>query len=50
MEPEANLWVWATLVEGIMFDHKEMNFNVPQDLLEKIYKEAKLFCEFFNVK
>lgn len=50
MEPEANLWVWATLVEGIMFGHKEVKYEVSRERLEKMYEEAKLFGAFFNVK
>lgn len=50
LEPEANLWVWATLVEGIIFGHREVNDNVPRARYERMYEESKLFGRFFNVK
>ncbi len=50
MDPEANLWVWATLVEGIMFGHKEVGYAVPRARLERMYQESKIFGQFFNVK
>ncbi len=50
MDPEANLWVWATLVEGILFGHKEVGYEIPRARLEKMYQESKIFGQFFNVK
>lgn len=50
MEPGANLWVWATLIEGIMFGHREVHNDVPRARLERMYKEGKIFGRFFNVK
>lgn len=50
MDPEANLWVWATLVEGVIFGHKEVGYEIPRERLEKMYQESKIFGQFFNVK
>lgn len=50
MEPGANLWVWATLVEGIMFGHREVQDAVPRSRLERMYEESKIFGRFFNVR
>lgn len=50
MDPEANLWVWATLVEGIMFGHKEVGYQPDRKRLEVMYQESKIFGQFFNVR
>lgn len=50
MEPEANLWVWATLVEGILYGHKAVNYEVSRERLEIMYQESKTFGQFFNVR
>lgn len=50
MDPEANLWVWATLVEGIMFGHIEVGYYPERKRLEVMYQESKIFGQFFNVR
>ena len=50
MDPEANLWVWATLIEGILFGHQEVGYQPERKRLEAMYQEAKIFGQFFNVR
>lgn len=50
MDPEATTWVWATLVEGILFGRREVLAVPPHDELERMYEESKLFALSFNVR
>lgn len=50
MNPEANLWVWATLVEGVLFGHREVGNEIPRERLERMYEESKTFGAFFHVR
>ncbi len=50
LDPHASLWVWATLVEGIIYGHQELGNRLPAHRIEQMYQESKLFARFFNVR
>ena len=50
MDPQAALWVWATLVEGILHGRREVMSDGGPERRERMYQESKRFGLFFNVR